>query len=102
MMGPGRFCLQSGLPARSDPSRPQRGESENVLGVDRGVRSGTGRTVDEMQLDPALVNIGRRSADREESDRESYKAEKRVQLLREAEGIRELLRAKEKELADLR
>jgi len=54
-----------------------------------------------MQLDPALVNIGRRSADREESDRESYKAEKRAQLLREADSIRELLRAKEKELADL-
>lgn len=35
------------------------------------------------------------------SDRESYKAERRAQLQREAEEIREALRAKERELAEL-
>jgi GATA-binding protein, other eukaryote len=95
------------LPPIMPPSKKRSlstttGDGENASGAERGIRSESGRAMDEMQLDPALVNIGRRSADQEESDRESYKAEKRARLLREAEGIRELLRAKEKELADLR
>jgi GATA-binding protein len=36
-----------------------------------------------------------------ETDRESYKAERRAQLLREAEDMREMLRQKERELAEL-
>lgn len=35
------------------------------------------------------------------TDRESYKAERRAQLQREAEEMREALRAKERELAEL-
>lgn len=60
------------------------------------------QAVDEMQLDPALVGIGqRRSAELESTDRESYKAERRAQLVREAEDMREMLRQKERELAEL-
>ena len=58
--------------------------------------------MDEMQLDPALIGIGqRRSVELEATDRESYKAERRAQLVREAENMRELLRQKERELAEL-
>jgi GATA-binding protein, other eukaryote len=58
--------------------------------------------MDDMQLDPALVGIGqRRSAELEPTDRESYKAERRAQLVREAENMREMLRQKERELAEL-
>ena len=65
--------------------------------------SQTQQTTDDAQLDPALASLGcTRSNGRESpSDRESYKAERRAQLMREAEEIRELLRAKERELADL-
>jgi hypothetical protein len=65
-------------------------------------RSLTPQGMDEMQLDPALVGIGqRRSVERESTDRESYKAERRAQLVREAEDMREMLRQKERELAEL-
>ena len=58
--------------------------------------------MDDMQLDPALVGIGQRqSTELEATDRESYKAERRAQLVRETETMREMLRQKERELAEL-
>ncbi|KAH0844422.1 GATA factor SREP [Fonsecaea pedrosoi] len=69
-----------------------------------------------MQLDPALVEAGRRrqeqdattaqpSEDNEnemnERDRAVWRAERRAQLMREAEVMRAALRAKEREIDDL-
>lgn len=63
----------------------------------------TANLVDDMQLDPALAGIGKPSTDQDATaDRQSYKAERRAQLMREADGIREMLAAKERELAELR
>lgn len=82
------------------------GEQENVEPTDSNTRANAATTqaMGDMQLDPALMGIGqqRRSVDLEiETDRESYKAERRAQLLREAEDMREMLRQKERELAEL-
>lgn len=63
-----------------------------------------------MHLDPALTDTGRRSQDREvghsvvadsERDQELLRAERRAQLMREAEVMRAALRAKEREIDDL-
>lgn len=77
------------------------GGQDNLQPLDLTNRSMT-QGMDDMQLDPALVGMGqRRSAELESTDRESYKAERRAQLVREAENMRELLRQKERELAEL-
>ena len=79
-------------------------ESTGMQGLDLNGRANVmaSQAMDDMQLDPALVGIGRRrSTELEPTDRESYKAERRAQLVREAEGMREILRQKERELADL-
>lgn len=60
---------------------------------------GTGVSADEMQLDPSLR--AKTAAEETQTDRESYKAERRLQLQREIDGIREALRMREKELAAL-
>ena len=60
-----------------------------------------------MQLDPALIDAGRRSLSHSQSqedggtDRESWRSEKRTQLMREAEEMRAALRAKEREIDEL-
>jgi GATA-binding protein, other eukaryote len=77
------------------------GNQDNPPPIDSTGRSMT-QGMDDMQLDPALVGIGqRRSVELESTDRESYKAERRAQLVREAEDMREMLRQKERELAEL-
>ena len=88
------------------PLSTANGEQENAQHSDtngRGHAAAATQAMDDMQLDPALAGIGqRRSVDLEmETDRESYKAERRAQLLREAEDMREMLRQKERELAEL-
>ena len=88
------------------PLSAANGEQENAEHSDTNGRNHAAaatQAMDDMQLDPALVGIGqRRSAELEmETDRESYKAERRAQLLREAEDMREMLRQKERELAEL-
>jgi GATA-binding protein len=88
------------------PLSAANGEQENAQHSDTNSRNHAAaatQAMDDMQLDPALVGIGqRRSDDLEmETDRESYKAERRAQLLREAEDMREMLRQKERELAEL-
>jgi GATA-binding protein, other eukaryote len=88
------------------PLSAANGEPENAQHSDtngRGHAAAATQAMDDMQLDPALVGIGQqRSVDLGmETDRESYKAERRAQLLREAENMRELLRQKERELAEL-
>jgi GATA-binding protein, other eukaryote len=88
------------------PLSAANGEQESAQLSDtngRGHAAAATQAMDDMQLDPALVGIGqRRSVDLEmETDRESYKAERRAQLLREAEDMREMLRQKERELAEL-
>ena len=78
--------------------------TQNLDPDGRSANTTTSPTMDDMQLDPALVGVGqqRRSAEPERTtDRESYKAERRAQLVREAENMRDLLRQKEKELAEL-
>jgi GATA-binding protein len=78
------------------------GNQDNSSLINSTGRSSVTQGMDEMQLDPALVGIGqRRSVERESTDRESYKAERRAQLVREAEDMREMLRQKERELAEL-
>jgi hypothetical protein len=82
-----------------------------------------------MQLDPALVDVGRREREHEvgpgphlrhilndtpmpvrgatepevtqDGDREALRSERRAQLMREAEVMRAALRAKEREIDDL-
>ncbi|KIW33734.1 uncharacterized protein PV07_00560 [Cladophialophora immunda] len=69
-----------------------------------------------MQLDPALVEAGRRHQEQEataaqqsedgpdganEQDQAAWRAERRAQLMREAEVMRAALRAKEREIDDL-
>ncbi|EXJ84446.1 hypothetical protein A1O3_05114 [Capronia epimyces CBS 606.96] len=69
-----------------------------------------------MQLDPSLVDTGRRSQEPAprpsdasapvsgpiaETDREHWRLERRAQLMREAEVMRAALRAKEREIDDL-
>jgi hypothetical protein len=66
-----------------------------------------------MHLDPALADAGRRQQERDVSpqvpvdgtnvdrDRELLRAERRAQLMREAEVMRAALRAKEREIDDL-
>lgn len=63
-------------------------------------------TVDEMQLDPSLRQANSSATTTEQThapttDRESYRAERKVQLQREIEGIREALRMRERELEDM-
>jgi GATA-binding protein, other eukaryote len=78
------------------------GNPDNPPPIDSAARSSVTQRMDDMQLDPALVGIGqRRSVELEATDRESYKAERRAQLVREAEDMREMLRRKERELAEL-
>jgi GATA-binding protein len=88
------------------PLSTANSEQENAQYSDTNGRSHAAaatQVMDDMQLDPALAGIGQqRSVDLEmETDRESYKAERRAQLLREAEDMREMLRQKERELAEL-
>lgn len=66
-----------------------------------------------MQLDPALVDAGRREERQDaaaapqnetpasERDDEALRTERRAQLMREAEVMRAALRAKEREIDDL-
>jgi hypothetical protein len=67
-----------------------------------------------MQLDPALLEAGRRRQEQDatqseahadgadaEEERAALKAERRAQLMREAEVMRAALRAKEREIDDL-
>ena len=59
----------------------------------------TGVLADEMQLDPSLRATT--AAEQTHTDRESYKAERRLQLQGEIEAIEKALRMREKELAAL-
>ncbi len=62
----------------------------------------TSRTIaEEMQLDPLLRQPTALPQTETETDRESYKAERRLHLQREVQGIREALQMKERELASL-
>ncbi|KAF7513084.1 hypothetical protein GJ744_011350 [Endocarpon pusillum] len=63
-------------------------------------------TVDEMQLEPSLRRAKSPATTTEQThtptaDGESYKAERKVQLQREIDGIREALRMRERELEGL-
>ncbi|KIW11960.1 hypothetical protein PV08_09234 [Exophiala spinifera] len=64
-------------------------------------------TTESMHLDPALTDTnGRRNQEQEvgansERDQELLRAERRAQLMREAEVMRAALRAKEREIDDL-
>jgi hypothetical protein len=73
-------------------------------------------TADNMQLDPALVAPGRQDEDRTDGqhgwqngsdasaapeEQAALRAERRTQLMREAEVMRAQLRAKEREIDDL-
>lgn len=96
------------VPAQSQPSKKRSLSTANEETNDRHQQSNTesrttNQPIDDIQLDPALAHIGRPSIDQDATtDRESYKAEKRAQLMREAENIRQMLAAKERELAELR
>lgn len=70
----------------------------------------TTAAVDEMQLDPSLrqanpilssTTAEHTQQTQTQSDRESYKAERRLQLQRDIEGMRQALRMKECELESL-
>jgi GATA-binding protein, other eukaryote len=91
--------------SRKRPLSPGVGEREEEHLPTNGVSNDnhTSRPlVDEMQLDPLLRQTTTTTAEQHtETDRESYKAERRNQLQREVERIREALRLKEKELANL-
>ena len=56
----------------------------------------------EIPLDPAMMasSVAQQARD-EISDRESWKAERKLQLQREADLMKEALAAKERELAEL-
>lgn len=56
-------------------------------------------TGENIPLDPKLMATNQHQE--EQSDRESFKAERRAKLQQEAELMRDILRAKEKELAEL-
>lgn len=61
-------------------------------------------TVDQMQLDPSLRQLTMTTVTTDQpqtTDRESFKAERRLQLQREIDGIREALSMRERELAGL-
>ncbi len=63
-------------------------------------------TVDEVQLDPTLRQADSSATTPEQmhappTDRESHKAERKMQLQREIEGMREALRTRERELEGL-
>jgi hypothetical protein len=86
-------------PLSSDSSEQLTHRQNNDGDVPRAV-------VDEMQLDPSLRQST--ATEQTETDRESYKAERRLQLQREIEGmqkdiegIQEAQRTKERELASL-
>jgi hypothetical protein len=93
MTNPNRNKKRSLSAANSGQGSPQPLDPTN-----RSMTQG----MDDMQLDPALAGIGQRqSTELEATDRESYKAERRAQLVRETETMREMLRQKERELAEL-
>ena len=79
------------------------GEIEDRQEANSDSRNTAGQSIEDLQLDPALIDVGRLTSGQDTTaDRESYKAERRAQLMREAENIREMLAAKERELAELR
>lgn len=61
-----------------------------------------GQTSDDDRVDPSLVALTKQQQDRSQTDNAALRAEKRAQLEQEAERMREALRAKERELAELR
>ncbi len=90
-------------PAKKRSLSTANGEIEERQQNSSESRNTANQSMDDLQLDPALVGVGRPSTDQDATpDRESYKAERRAQLMREAERIREMLAAKERELAEFR
>jgi GATA-binding protein, other eukaryote len=104
---PGSVHGMNGVRSRNGMKRPLSDDSIHHA-VPNGHAHGhasSGMGVDEMPLDPSLrPTTGRGAAagqQQAQTERESYKAERRAQLQREVEGIREVLRIKERELAML-
>ena len=81
----------SGSDSEALDTRPVRGRQQGE------------RAAGEMQLDPALIatSLAQQQHQAQNHGESSLKAERREQLMREAASIREALRAKEEELAEL-
>ena len=79
------------------------GHSNNT-DVDTNIETSRAAAVDETQLDPSLrqtTTTARGQTQTQKTDRESDKAERRLQLQTEIEGIRDALKMRERELAGL-
>jgi GATA-binding protein, other eukaryote len=85
------------LPIDASAERLTNGQTHNI---DTAFDASRG-PADEMQLDPSLRQSMANGQAQTQTDRESYKAERRAQLQREIEGIREVLGIRERELAGL-